>query len=67
MGSCRRAFLREGSMRVRTEIPLYMRLLLWVEDDATQLGMDVVTYYGICCVVGLIQGLAIGRLITRLF
>ena len=34
---------------------------LWVEDERAQLGMDVATYYGICCFCGLVQGLSIGN------
>lgn len=41
----------------------WQRFRLWVEMDATQLGMDLGTYYGLCALVGLVQGFAIGHCI----
>ena len=47
------------------ELSAWDWFVLWVEDDATQLGMEVTTYYFLCSLVGLIQGLAIGNCIAR--
>lgn len=39
--------------------------VLWIEDDATQLGISLTTYYFLCALVGTIQGLAIGNCIAH--
>ncbi len=39
--------------------------LLWLELGDVQLGMDLISYYGICCVVGYFQGYYIGSQIVR--
>lgn len=36
---------------------------IWVETDATQLGLEVTTYYFICSLVGAVQGMAFWRFI----
>lgn len=52
--------------RVWTDADLsaWQRFQLWVETDAALLGMDLGTYYGVCAVVGLIQGYGFGRCIV---
>jgi hypothetical protein len=37
---------------------------IWLEDADTALKADLVTYYGICSVVGLVQGSWIGNTIS---
>ena len=37
------------------DLSTWQRFQLWVEDDAAQLGMELTTYYGLCCLVGLLQ------------
>lgn len=46
-------------------LSLWDRFSAWVEEDATQLGIGLTTYYLVCAVLGLIQGVAIGSVIIR--
>lgn len=39
---------------------------VWLELERTQLGMDLVTYYGLCSVCGLVQGYSLGQVIISL-
>lgn len=39
--------------------------VLWVEDDATQLGISLTTYFILCGLWGLWSGLAMGSLIVN--
>lgn len=46
---------------MHVSLTLWQRFRLWVEDDATQLGMDLASYYGLCAVVGLTQGVCVAK------
>lgn len=43
------------------ELSFSQRLTLLLEDDAAQLGMELVTYYMLCSVVGLLQAASLAR------
>lgn len=45
------------------DLSLWQSFQLWVELDATQLGMDVATYYGLCAVCGAVQAVTFYRCI----
>lgn len=46
------------------DLSMWQRFQLWVETDAALLGMDLGTYYGLCALVGLVQGYGLGRCIV---
>jgi hypothetical protein len=41
---------------VLIHLTLWQRFQLWAEDGATQLGMDLATYYAICALNGAYSG-----------
>lgn len=44
---------------MKIELTLWQQLRLWVEDDATQLGMELTAYYFLCAFVGFIEGIGL--------
>jgi hypothetical protein len=43
------------------KLTAWQEFQLWVSDDAIQLGMEVITYYMWCSLLGAIQGLSYAR------